>query len=134
MDPIVRYMVLCDNVRIDPDRPLCANIECVITNIVSLESPPFPLVRELVCVYLALTACRGNGTGQIRVAFLDNEGEQLLFGSPVRDLSFAGHSPLETLGIVFRLEACPFARPGRYSVQFCYNGVVIEQRHLELRG
>ena len=68
MTPIVRYMLLCDDARVDPDKPGCTHIDCLMSNIVSLEMPPFPLVREMICVYLVLTDCHGSGIAQIRVA------------------------------------------------------------------
>jgi hypothetical protein len=133
MTPIVRYMLLCDDVRIDPDKPYCVNIDCLMTNIVSLEEPPFPLVREMFCVYLVLTDCYGKGVGQIRVAYVDGEHEQLLFGSREHELDFTDHTPLEVLSVAFRIEACRFPRAGRYSVQFRYNQELVDEKPLLLR-
>ena len=93
MTPVVQYMLLCDDVWIDPDNPTCTNIKCLMGNIVALEKPPFPIVRELICVYLVLTECYGTGVGQIRVVYTDSEQEEPLFGSPLRTLDFAGYSP-----------------------------------------
>jgi hypothetical protein len=66
------------------------------------------------------------------VAFSDSEPEQLLFGSPEHDLDFTGHSPLELLGVVFKLRGCLFPQEGRYSVQFWYNHQKVEERPLRL--
>jgi hypothetical protein len=93
MNPIVRYMLLCDDIRIDADDPACVHVECLLTNVVSLEFPPFPLLREMLCVYLMLTECYGNGVAQIRVVYSDGEHEVPLFGSPERLLDFAGILP-----------------------------------------
>jgi hypothetical protein len=133
MTPVVRYMILCDDARVDPDKPNCTLIDCLMNNIVSLEKPPFPLVREMLCVYLVLTGCHGSGTAQIRVAYCDTEPEQPLFGSPPHTLDFAPHSPLELLGVTFRIEGGLFPRAGRYSVQFWYNEHKVEERALQLR-
>jgi uncharacterized protein DUF6941 len=133
MKPIVRYMLLCDDARVDPDNPACTHIDCLMSNIVSLENPPFPLVREMICVYVVLTGCHGNGMAQIRVVFCDPEPEQLCFAFPPHLLDFAGHSPLASLGVVFRLEGCLFPHAGRYSVQFWYNDQKVEERPLRLR-
>jgi hypothetical protein len=131
--PIVRYMLLCDDVRPDPDRPGCTHIDCLMSNIVSLEDPPFPLLREMICVYLVLTECQGRGTVQIRVSFVDDEPEQPVFGTPVHDLDFAGVGPLDAIGIPFRIRDCPFPRPGGYAVQFWYNGQKLDERPLRVR-
>ena len=77
--------------------------------------------RDL-CIYLALTECHGVGIAQIRVVYTDGEDESLVFGSPEYTLDFTGHSPLEVIGVVFRLEECYFPESGRYAVQFWYNG------------
>ena len=134
MMPVVRYMLLCEEVRVDPARPNCIDVACLMGKIVSLEDPPFPLLRaEPICVYLELTECYGSGVGQIRVAFSDEEHEETLFGSEEHQLDFAGHSPLELLGVVFRLVDCEFPQAGRYSVQFWYNGAKVEERPKLLR-
>ncbi|MCI0640243.1 MAG: hypothetical protein L0Y70_14315 [Gemmataceae bacterium] len=134
MSPVVRYMLLCDDVHKDPKKPSCTHIDCLMGNIVSLEDPPFPLLREKVCIYLALTEGHGRGVAQIRVAYVDSEPEQLLFGSPEHDLDFTGHSPLELLGVVFRLKDCPFPQAGRSSVQFWYNHQKVEECPLRLKA
>src|ERR1700682_1653875 len=108
MIPVVRYMLLCDDVRIDPDKPMCTQVACLMSRIASLESPPYPLVREVVCVYLVLADCHGKGVRQIRFAYVDGEHERPLFGSKEHLLDFSGHSPLELLGVVFRIEAGQF--------------------------
>src|SRR5438067_1522526 len=126
-------MLLCDDVRVDAAHPNCSNVECLMSNIVSLDDPPFPLLREMICVYLVLAECRGKGRVQIRVAFADNNPEEPIFGTPEHEVDFSGVDPLETIGIPFRIRDCPFPRPGRYTVQFWYNGHKIEERPLRLR-
>ena len=133
MQPVVVYMLLCDDVRMDPDRPNCVHVDCLMGNIVSLENPPFPLLREMICVYIVLTECYQQGIAQVRVVYTDSENEQPLFGSSRHSLNFAGHSPLEMLGVVFRLEGCEFPQAGRYSIQFWYNDRMVEERPLRLR-
>ena len=134
MTPFVRHMLLCDDVRQDANNPSCTHIDCVMDNIVSLDEPPFPVLRDKICVYLVLTGCHGQGIGQIRVAFADSEPEQPLFGSPERLLDFAGRSPLELVGVIFRLKACLFPQAGRYSVQFWYDNQKVEDRPLRLKA
>jgi hypothetical protein len=126
-------MLLCEDARINPIRPNCTDLDCLMGIIESREVPPFPLVRDRICIHLVLTDCYGIGTAQIRVAYSDAEPEQLLFGSPEHQLDFTGNSPLELLGVIFRLEGCLFPQAGRYSVQFWYNGAKVEERPLLLR-
>jgi hypothetical protein len=133
MSPVVRYMLLCDEVRPDLVNPSCTHIDCLMSNIVSLQNPPFPLLREKICVYLVLAECQGRGIAQIRVAYSDSEPEQLLFGSPEHAVDFSGRSPLESLGIVFRIKPCLFPHSGRYSVQFWYDNEKLAERPLQLK-
>jgi hypothetical protein len=127
-------MLLCDDVRPDPDHPSCTHIDCLMDYIVSLEEPPFPVLQEKICVYLAFSGCHGQGKGQIRVAYADSETEQLLFGSQAHVLDFTGRSPLELIGVTFRIKDCLFPQAGRYSVQFWYDNQMVEERPLRLRS
>lgn len=133
MEPLVRYFILCDAVRTDPGRPHCTQVDCLMSSIASLENPPYPLLRESVCVLLVLTAGHGRGTGQIRVFYVDEEPERPMFGTPLRPLDFTAVSPLDAVGITFIIRNCPFPRAGRYSVQFWYNDRRIAEQPLELR-
>jgi hypothetical protein len=134
MNPVVRYLILCDDVHNDPARPTCAHLECVLSNIVALDDPPFPLLRDRICVYVVLADCRGRGTAQVRVAYTDAEPEQPLFGTPEHALDFTGHSPLDALGLVFRLDACPFPQAGTYAAQFWYNGARLAETLFRVRA
>ncbi len=133
MTPTVRYMLLCDDVHTDPNNPYCTHVECLMSNIVSLDDPPYPLLREMICVFLILAGCRGRGRVQIRFSFVDDLHEQPLFGSLEHEVGFTSVSPLEAVGIPFRVRNCRFPTPGTYSAQFWYNGVKIEERFLQLR-
>jgi hypothetical protein len=133
MNPTVRYMLLCDDVHADPNNPACTHVECLMSHIVSLEDPPYPLLREMICVFLVLAECRGKGRVQVRVAFVDGLQEQPPFGSPEHEVDFATVGPLEAVGIPFRLRDCRFPTAGTYSVQFWYNGAKIAERPLQLR-
>jgi hypothetical protein len=133
MEPIVRYMILCEHARVDPNRPHCIQIDCLMNSITSLEDPAYPLLRESIWFALVLTACRGKGLMQIRVAFVDDENEELVFGTPPRLLDFAGRDPLNAVGMVFEIRNCPFPRPGRYSAQFWYNDRCVFEQPLTLR-
>ena len=134
MTPIVRYMLLCHDVHPDAKNPACTDIECLMTNVVSLDEPPFPLLREQLCVHLALTDCHGQGRVQVKVASVDYEDDLVCFGSAEHVLDFRQHSPLEVLAVVFRIKDCEFPFAGRYSVQLWYNGEVLEERPLLLKS
>jgi hypothetical protein len=128
--PIVRYMLLCDDWKLNGPNNRRLTIIGLITNIHSLEAPPFPLFYREFCVFLTLTEGRGNGQGQIACVF--EETGQTVFETPKRPIPF-GPNPLDVVGVPFRIRNCTFPRPGRYSIQFWYDGVMVEERPLRLR-
>ena len=130
VQPIVRYMILCEDWRIDPDKPLRISIDGLLTNIHSVDDPPYPLLFAELCVFLVLTEGRGTGTAQI--VFVFEETDQKVFATPERQVDL-GSDPLEVTGLPFRIRDCPFRKPGIYTVQFWYNREKVEERPLRLR-
>jgi hypothetical protein len=128
--PIVRYMIVCNDWRTDPARSHLINIAGLLYNIRPTGNPPYPLRYPELCVFLALTDCRGQADGWI---VCENEDTgQRVFASPRRPITF-GPDPLEVVGVPFRIRQCPFPRPGLYSIQFWYNDTQVEQRLVNLR-
>ena len=128
--PIVRYMLLCDDWKLDPANNRRVIIIGLISNIHALDQPPYPLLYRELCVFLALTEGRGQGEGQI-VCVLEESGQKI-FETPNRPITF-GPDPLEVVGVPFRIRDCRFPSPGLYSVQFWYDGVKLAERPLRLR-
>jgi hypothetical protein len=128
--PIVRYMLLCDDWRLDGPNNRRVTIVGLIWNIHSLEDPPYPLVYRELCVFLALTEGRGQGEGHI--ACVREDTGQKIFETRKRQIPFPS-DPLEVVGVPFRIRDCSFPEAGRYSVQFWYDGVMLEERPLRLR-
>jgi hypothetical protein len=128
--PVVRYMILCEDWQADPNKPRRVNIFGLLSNIRSIDEPPYPLLYRELCVFLALTEARGSGDVEI-VCVLEETGQRV-WRTPKRRIRF-GKDPLEVLGVPFRIRACHFPRPGLYSIQLWYNGEVVEERPLRLR-
>ena len=128
--PIVRYMILCEDWSIDPANAQRVNIQGLLTNIDSIDQPPYPLLFPELCVFLALTEGRGTGIAQINCTFEDTG--QRIFGTPKRSVTF-GNDPLEVVGVPFRIRDCIFPQTGLYSVQFWYNDFKLDERPLRLR-
>ena len=128
--PVVRYMILCEDWAVDPDKPARVNIFGLLSNIRSVEEPPYPLLYRELCVFLALTECRGEG--EARIACVFEENGQTIFTTPKRRIRF-GEDPLEIIGVPFRIRDCPFPRPGLYSIEFWYNDERVEEKPLRLR-
>jgi hypothetical protein len=128
--PVVRYMLLCDDWRLDPANNRRVTIIGLISNIHALEDPPFPLFYKEVCVFLALTD--GHGQGEGKIACVYEASSQKIFETRSRPVTF-GPDPLEVLGIPFRIRDISFPQAGLYSVQFWYEGELVEERPLRLR-
>lgn len=128
--PVVRYMLLCEDWRADGPHGRRVNIIGLLWNIRALDDPPYPLLYREFCVFLALTEGRKTGNGHIVCVFEDT-GETV-FSTPPQPISFA-NDPLAVVGVSFRIRDCTFPRAGRYSVQFWFEGTLVEERPLTLR-
>jgi hypothetical protein len=128
--PIVRYMLLCDDWRLDSDNNRRVTIIGLISTIRAIADPPYPLFYREMCIFLTLTEGRGQGEGKIVCVFEENG--QKVFETPGRPISF-GPDPLEVVGVPFRIRDCSFPQAGLYAVQFLYEGELVEQRPLRMR-
>jgi hypothetical protein len=123
-------MILCEDWGTDPDNLHRVNLYGLLSNIRSLDQPPYPLLYPELCVFLALTEGRGTGNAQIICTF--EETGQKIFETPTRQVGF-GADPLEVVGLPFRIRDCRFPTAGVYSIQFWYNDEKVDERPLHLR-
>lgn len=130
MKPVVRYMLLCDDWRLDPANTRRITIIGLLSNIHAVDDPPFPLFYREMCVFLALTDGHGQGEGKI-VCVFETSGQKA-FETHSRPIVF-GPDPLEILGVSFRIRDISFPQAGLYSVQFWYEGELVEEQPLRLR-
>jgi len=128
--PVVRYMLLCDDWELDPANNRRIIIHGLIANIHALDDPPFPLLYQEMCVFLALTDGHGKGEGKI-VCEYEASGQKV-FETRSRLITFT-LDPLEILGVPFRIRDISFPQAGLYSVQFWYEGELVDERPLRLR-
>lgn len=122
--PVVRYMLLCDDWRLDSSNNRRILIEGLLSNIHALDEPPFPLIYREMCVFLALTDGHRQGAGKI-VCEHEATGQKI-FETRSRSIAF-GPDPLEILGVPFRIRDIVFPHSGLYSVQFWYDGEQVEE-------
>ena len=128
--PVVRYMIVSNDLRIDPTRPQLVDVVGLLYSIRAHGTPPFPMAHAQLCVFLALTDCRGEGDGWVEC--VNDDTGRRVFGSGRHCLAF-GDDPLRVVGVQFRLTDCPFPAAGMYAVQFWYNGVVVDQKLIRVR-
>jgi hypothetical protein len=128
--PVVRYMIVCDDIltsQFQPQRPVIVGLTSVIE---SDNDPPYPFVLGRLCVLLVLTEARGSGHGHLQLVY--EETDQLIWQTPPRLITFPA-DPLEIHGVIFRVHDCRFPHPGLYTLRFLYEGQSIAQQPLRLR-
>jgi hypothetical protein len=128
--PVVRYMLLCDDWSLDHENNRRVTIVGLLSNIDSLDDPPYPLLYRELCVFLTLTEGYGRGSGKI--VCIEEETGRRIFETRSREIPFET-DPLEILGVPFRIRDCYFPSPGLYSIQFWYDDEFVEERPLRLR-
>jgi len=115
--PVVRCMVLCEDIRVDPGNPARVSLDGVLSNIRPQQSPPYPYTAPVLCVFILLTECRAPGTAVLRVVHPDSA--MVFYQSPAV-ASAVGNDPLVVHGLRFRILNVRFTgRPlrGRVRVQ-----------------
>src|SRR5262249_58753176 len=98
VEPVVRHMLLCDDVQPDPQNPHKVNVLGLVSTIGSTEEPPFPLRRSEMCAYLQVTG--GRGAGEVRGVAVNAGSGQAVFASPAYSFLFC-EGPLAVVGVVF---------------------------------
>lgn len=127
--PYVRHMLICEHAEPSQHNPRRANIFGLFSNIVVRdESIRFPC-RLGFTVYVALTECRGDGTGRIVVSDPES-GDVCYRGAPHR-LRFS-RNPLEVHAVIFRVSECILPQPGLYWIEFEFDGVVLRQEPIQV--
>jgi hypothetical protein len=128
--PVVRYLILCQDVVVDPTNPLQVTLINLVTTIRSLSEPAFPVIRPQFCAFIQMTECRG--AGDLRVEIVHADTGATVFRTKTQNVAF-GSDPLEVVGLTFRIRNCLFPSAGLYWVQLWYNNVVLAQQAVVVR-
>lgn len=128
--PIVRHLIVCEDVQVDSDNPRRVTIVGVTGTLDTFGIVPFPMVYPELCLFFQMTECRGPGDFWIEV--LQADTNRKMFRSPARTLTFQG-DPLEVCMAALRVRECRFPLPGLYWVELCYNSEVLAQEPLLVR-
>ncbi|MBX9580623.1 MAG: hypothetical protein K2X87_09975 [Gemmataceae bacterium] len=128
--PIVRQMILCDDVLPSTRRPGDHDALGLIHSV--YPDPPgfYPAVLPVLCVYLQLTGGRGSGVGQVVVVEADTGGP--VFAGRPHTIDYPP-DPLAVVFRVFRVLDCKFPRSGLYWVQFRHDGRELSAQPLVVR-
>lgn len=71
--PVVRHMVVCEDIPVDPASPRRVTLVNLLTTIRSPSQPPFPLCYPELCAYIQLTECRGSGEARLQIEQADTQ-------------------------------------------------------------
>jgi hypothetical protein len=122
--PVVRHILICEDIRVDPANPQRVSLLNLIGVIRSLAQPPFPFRYPEFCVYVQLTECRGGG--DVRLEIEEADTGTSIFQTLTRTVSL-GNDPLKARGLPFRIRNCSFPSAGLYWLQFWYNNIKLDQ-------
>jgi hypothetical protein len=130
INPVIRHMLLCDDVRSDPTQPGRYDLLGFCSRITSATTPSFPLRHPALCTFVQFTGARGIAEIQIVVHAADTD--TVVFSSRRHRVQMPS-DPLELVGLKLVIQDCPFPQPGLYWVRFSWNGDVVAQEPLLLR-
>jgi uncharacterized protein DUF6941 len=124
--PVVRYMIVCDDVVTGSEAPTKPVIVGLTT---AIHANQYPFRLTNLCVFLVLTGGRGQGNAKLRL--IEDGVERILveFSHPV---TFPA-DPLAISGIPWRLVDLEFAKPGVYRIEFHYNDQCLAHQLLDAR-
>lgn len=126
MFPTVLYLLVCDDVAINPSRLQEVDILGITGRIRSVQTPSFPVIHPELVVFLMYTGFVGTGIMSLQVA--DSSG-RLLFGTPPRAVNILGN-PGDINAVTFRAMNGTFPAAGLYWVQAVFSGRVIASQPL----
>lgn len=111
-------------------RHLRIDIRDVLTSLLSMGTPPYPVTQSEICVIVFLTECRGHA--DLVLSCTDEERGRMIYESQPWRVYFEP-DPLPVRVIPFRIRALQFPRHGVYRFDFVYNGKVLAEQSLRLR-
>lgn len=130
VDPVVRLMLLCDDVERPVDAPSKVNIIGLVHAITVSDEAEFPIIHQQLTVYLLLAGARGSA--RVQIVGIDADTEEICFQNPERTVDF-GTDPLLVTGMTFRIRDVRFTHPGLHLIQFRCNGKVLAHHPLLVR-
>jgi len=129
MEPDILYLIVCDDVRADPNNYHRLNIFGLLISLRSQGEPAFPLVRPSFSALVILT--NGQGGGELRVQVVHEQTGQVIFSTRPRQVRFIG-DPTAVLGMRFQIQNCSFPAAGLNWVEVAYDGSIIARQRLFL--
>ncbi len=129
--PRVRYMIVCDEVLKDEQRPGKLIIVGLTTLVVWPAGSTTPVRLDRLVVLLILTD--GRGADMARIRCVNEETGLPVFELPSQRISFEGKDPTGHYGVTFTIPDCRFPAPGVYTIQFLYDDKVLSEQLVTVR-
>ena len=128
--PVVRHMLLCREVRRDPNSPGRVDLLGLLVGIRAGPTKSYPLPLPELSVFVQLTGRHGEGT--VHISLREADTDTLIYSGPGQKLpAFA--DPLTVRMVTLRIRDCSLPHAGLYWVQLCYNDEVIAEEPLTAR-
>ena len=128
MEPVVRYMMVCEHAR--PRRGTRAKIDILgVLHTLTAPVDAFP-IRVSFTVFLCMSGGRGRGLGQIVI--VHESSEKVVYAGKTHAYEF-GSDPMKVYASTVRIPQCTFPGPGMYRVEFVYNEMVLKDCTLLVR-
>ena len=125
LEPKVRQMIVCEDVRTRKGSPAKFDVFGLMSKVIFKS---FPNTLSFA-VFLNLTDGRGSGQGRIVVRKAMEENPVYVGDLHPFDL---GTDPLLLHPFLIRVFSCRLPGPGLFSIEFEYNGVVLESCSLRV--
>jgi hypothetical protein len=130
LEPVVRSMILCEDVLPGPEGTGNVHLMNVFGAIRPRSVPPFPHRHPRLCVFLQLADAQGEATGRILVR--SAASEDTVFASGAHTIRFRDR--LQVKWVVFRIHNCYFPEPGVYWMEFYCDGLLVAHQTVQLKG
>jgi hypothetical protein len=130
LPPVVKYMVLCEDARLEGPPPGQLNIEALTYRLKS-GSGRFPSYIPKLCALVVLSNGRGQGIGE--VIGIHEDADRTFYRSGPQELDL-GDDPLEFRVAFFHMKNVVIPAAGAYTFEFRYNGEVLATQALVVRS
>jgi len=130
VEPVVRQMILCEEVERDPDNPRRINIMGLMNTVIVPPDEPMPFLLRQIAVYLLLAGGRGPAT--LSLSAYQAESEEMVYETAGRSVDL-GQDPLRAHGLIHRMQDVGIHERGVYCIRFRYNGREIAEQFFEVR-
>jgi hypothetical protein len=123
--PVVRHMIVCEEVILDPVDPRRITFVNLLSTISAPSGGAFPLTVPLLSAFLWIAG--GRGTGTVKVVVLQGNTGHAVFTSASQTIHHPVN-PLQAATMIFRIRRCVFPLPGLYYFQFLHDDRVLSEQ------